>query len=77
MRGKKDNFDAANDELEDSNNIDDFGHDFYEKMQNERRLLNEFGRLYGLDTQLPNEFSSDPVSDDKGSAEEDDGMGMA
>ncbi|XP_037039736.1 tachykinins isoform X2 [Bradysia coprophila] len=75
MRGKKEDFNplysSANIELDDSNSIDDFGHDFYEKLQNERRLLNEFGRIYGLDTQLPNEFSGERASEV--SSEEDDG----
>lgn len=63
MRGKKEDFDplysSANIELVDDNSIDDYDNDFFEKLQNERRLLNEFGQIYGLDTQLPNEFNSE------------------
>ncbi len=63
MRGKKEYFDplysSANSELVDDNSISDYGQDFYEQLQDERRLLNEFGQIYGLDTQLPNEFNSE------------------
>lgn len=63
MRGKKEDFDplyaSTNIELTDDNSLSDYDNDFFEKLQNERRLLNEFGQIYGLDTQLPNEFNSE------------------
>lgn len=63
MRGKKEDFDplysSSNIELVDDNSISDYDNDFYEKLQTERRLLNEFGQIYGLDTQSPNEFNSE------------------
>lgn len=63
MRGKKEDFDplysSTNVELVDDNSISDDDNEFYEKLQNERRLLNEFGQIYGLDTQLPNEYNSE------------------
>ncbi|KAJ6629957.1 Tachykinin, partial [Pseudolycoriella hygida] len=63
MRGKKEDFDplisSENVELVEDNSVSDYDNDFYEQLQNERRLLNEFGQIYGLDTQLPNEFNSE------------------
>lgn len=64
MRGKKEDFDplisSNNIELADDNNVGDYeDDDFYEKLQNERRLLNDFAEIYGLDTQSPNEFNSE------------------
>lgn len=63
MRGKKEDSDPMNAsdniELIDENSIDDYDNEFYENLQNERRLLNEFGQIYGLDTQMPNELNSE------------------
>lgn len=64
MRGKKEDFDplysSTNIQLVDDNSISDYDDDdFYEKLQNERRLLNEFGQIYGLDMHTPNEFDSE------------------
>lgn len=63
MRGKKSDYDplhsSSNMELDDEESTSDYGNEFYEKLQEERRLLNEFGRIYGLDTQLPNDINSE------------------
>lgn len=65
MRGKKEDYDPLNSshniEMVDDNSISDYDDDdFYEKLQNERRLLNEFAQIYGLeDAQMPNEFNSE------------------
>lgn len=76
MRGKKEVLDplysSANIEFDDGNTLNDYGNEFYEKLQDERRMLNEFGRIYGLDTQLPNEFNSEQEDEDL--SEDGDGM---
>lgn len=63
MRGKKEDFDpliaSKNVEVVNDNSISDYDDDFYEKLQNDRRILNDFEQIYGLDTQLPNEFNSE------------------
>lgn len=63
MRGKKEDYDPLNSshniEMVDDNGISDYDEDFYEKLQNERRLLNEFAQIYGLDEPMPNEFNSE------------------
>lgn len=63
MRGKKEDYDPLNSshniELVDDNSISDYDEDFYEKLLNERRLLNEFAQVYGLDAQMPNEVNSE------------------
>lgn len=68
MRGKKEDFDPSNplrnvETVIDDNSLSDYDNDFYEQLQNERRLLTEFGQMYGLDTQLPNEFHSEQEYD--------------